>query len=83
MTGAIVQKEFQKRRYVYSKTLRSTQCPSTRDAEEMTSVDLLLTTPSAVDLEPPQYADAHRVLVKEVHDPAPRVSQPFGPWSAV
>ena len=43
-----------------------------RDAAGMTSEYLLLTAPTAVDLEPPKYADTQGILVEEVHDPASR-----------
>lgn len=71
MTGAIVQNEFHHRRKVYSKTL--TTNVSTR--EDNGTVDVLLGTPAAVDLEPPKDSYANYVLVEEVDDPEAKTKE--------
>jgi len=62
----MVQNEFQKRRYVYSKALQGVSL--SREGHDW--IHVLCRTPTTIDLEPPKRSNCHNVLVEEVDDPA-------------
>jgi hypothetical protein len=73
ITGAIDQKTFQNKRYVYSKTLQTSQLSS----QQTQPSHSLCCTPPAVNLEPPKHANTHDILEEKVHNPKQPLSAPL------